>query len=150
MLRDKAPAYNAHQAAAVVADTDGLVRAMVGGRDYGESQFNRATDAARQPGSSFKIFVYMTALLTGKYHKDTTVDAGGICIGDYCVHNFDGESGGAMPLYRALAQSFNTAAIWMSVKIGEVYWPAEASPITKPRSPSSGAPRSSRRRARWG
>ena len=124
MLRVNAPAYNAHQAAAVVADTDGLVRAMFGGRDYGASQFNRATDAARQPGSSFKIFDYMTALLTGKYHKDTTVQAGGICIGDYCVHNFGGESGGAMPLYQALAQSYNTAAIWISVKIGEVYWPA--------------------------
>jgi len=123
MLRVNAPAYNAHQAAAVVADTDGLVRAMFGGRDYGESQYNRATDAARQPGSSFKIFVYMTALMTGKYHKDTIVDASPICIGDYCVHNFDGESGGTMPLYRALALSFNTAAIWMSVKIGEVYWP---------------------------
>jgi penicillin-binding protein 1A len=124
MLRVNAPAYHAHQAAAVVADTDGLVRAMVGGRDYGESQFNRATEAARQPGSSFKIFDYMTALLTGKYHKDTTVQAGGICIGDYCVHNFGGESGGAMPLYQALAQSYNTAAIWISVKIGEAYWPA--------------------------
>ena len=75
MLRVNAPAYHAHQAATVVADTDGLVRAMVGGRDYGASQFNRATDAARQPGSSFKIFVYMTALLTGKYHADTPVDA---------------------------------------------------------------------------
>jgi penicillin-binding protein 1A len=124
MLRVNAPAYNAHQAAAVVADTDGLVRAMFGGRDYGASQFNRATDAARQPGSSFKIFDYMTALLTGKYHKDTTVQAGGICIGDYCVHNFGGESGGAMPLYQAIAQSYNTAAIWISLKIGEVYWPA--------------------------
>jgi penicillin-binding protein 1A len=123
MLRVNAPAYNAHQAATVIADIDGLVRAMVGGRDYGASQYNRATDAARQPGSSFKIFVYMTALLTGKYHKDTTVQAGGICIGDYCVHNFGGESGGAMPLYQALAQSYNTAAIWMSVKIGEFYWP---------------------------
>ena len=123
MLRVNAPAYNAHQAAVVVADTDGLVRAIVGGRDYGASQYNRATDAARQPGSSFKIFVYMTALMTGKYHKDTIVDASPICIGDYCVHNFDGESGGTMPLYRALALSFNTAAIWMSVKIGEVYWP---------------------------
>jgi penicillin-binding protein 1A len=123
MLRDNAPAYHAHQAAAVVADTDGLVRAMVGGRDYGASQFNRATEALRQPGSSFKIFVYMTALLTGKYHKDSTVNASAICIGDYCVHNFDGESGGTMPLYRALALSFNTAAIWMSLKIGEVYWP---------------------------
>ena len=73
MLRVNAPAYNAHQAAAVVADTDGLVRAMFGGRDYGASQYNRATDAERQPGSSFKIFDYLTALMTGKYHANTTV-----------------------------------------------------------------------------
>ena len=127
MLREKAPAYHAHQAATVIATTDGLVRAMVGGRDYGASQFNRATDAARQPGSSFKIFVYMTALLTGKYHADTPIDASGICIGDYCVHNYHGESGGRMPLYLALAHSFNTAAIRMSVKIGEAYWPPNQS-----------------------
>ena len=123
MLRDKAPAYHAHQAAAVVATTDGLVRAMVGGRDYGASQFNRATDAERQPGSSFKIFVYMTALLTGKFHGDTPIDASSVCIGDYCVHNYHGESAGILPLYRALAESLNTAAIRMSIKIGEVYWP---------------------------
>ena len=67
-LRVNAPAYHAHQAATVVAETNGLVRAIVGGRDYGASQFNRATDALRQPGSSFKIFVYLTALMTGKYH----------------------------------------------------------------------------------
>ncbi len=127
MLRDKAPAYRAHQAATVIATTDGLVRAMVGGRDYGASQFNRATDAARQPGSSFKIFVYMTALLTGKYHADTKIDASGICIGDYCVHNYHGESAGTIPLYRALAESLNTAAIRLSVKIGEAYWPPKQS-----------------------
>jgi penicillin-binding protein 1A len=127
MLRDKAPAYRAHQAAAVVATTDGLVRAMVGGRDYGASQFNRATDAERQPGSSFKIFVYMTALLTGRYHADTPIDASGVCIGDYCVHNYHGESAGIVPLYRALAESLNTAAIRMSIKIGEAYWPPKQS-----------------------
>ncbi len=127
MLRDKAPAYHAHQAAVTIATPDGLVRAMVGGRDYGASQFNRATDAERQPGSSFKIFVYMTALLTGKFHADTPVDASGICIGDYCVHNYHGESAGRIPLYRALAESLNTAAIRMSVKIGEVYWPPKQS-----------------------
>jgi penicillin-binding protein 1A len=127
MLRDKAPAYRAHQAAAVIATTDGLVRAMVGGRDYGASQFNRATDAARQPGSSFKIFVYMTALLTGKYHGTTPVDASSICIGDYCVHNYHGESAGVIPLQTALAESLNTAAIRMSVKIGEAYWPPKQS-----------------------
>ena len=63
--------------------------------------------------------------MTGKFHANTPVDACGICIGDYCVHNFGGESGGSMPIYSALAQSFNTAAIWLSVKIGEIYWPAE-------------------------
>lgn len=127
MLRDKAPAYHAHQAATVIATTDGLVRAMVGGRDYGASQFNRATDAARQPGSSFKIFVYMTALLTGKFHADTPIDCSGICIGDYCVQNYHGESAGRLPLYLALAHSFNTAAIRLSVKIGEAYWPPKQS-----------------------
>ena len=77
-LRVDAPAYNAHQAAAVVADPDGLVRAVVGGRDYGASQFNRATDALRQPGSSFKVLVYLTALLTNKFHPDI----GGRRLGD--------------------------------------------------------------------
>jgi penicillin-binding protein 1A len=96
---------------------------MVGGRDYGANQFNRATEAARQPGSSFKIFVYLTALMTGKFHANTPVNASGICIGDYCVHNYHGESGGMMPMTTALAQSFNTAALWLSVKIGEAYWP---------------------------
>ena len=126
-LRVNAPAFHAHQAATVVAETNGLVRTIVGGRDYGASQFNRATDALRQPGSSFKIFVYLTALMTGKYHAATPIDASSICIGDYCVHNYDGESGGAMPLYRALALSFNTAAIRLSVKIGEAYWPPKQS-----------------------
>jgi penicillin-binding protein 1A len=127
MLRGPAPAYRAHQAAAAVAETNGLVRAMVGGRDYGASQFNRATDALRQPGSSFKVFVYLTAILTGKYHKDSPIDASSICIGDYCVHNYAGESAGVLPLYSALAQSLNTAAIRLSVKIGEFYWPAKQS-----------------------
>jgi penicillin-binding protein 1A len=127
MLRVKAPAYRAHQAATVIGEPSGLVRAMVGGRDYGVSQFNRATEALRQPGSSFKIFVYLTALLTGKYHGNSPIDASPVCIGDYCVHNYDGESGGSMPIYTALAKSFNTAAIRMSIKIGEAYWPPKQS-----------------------
>ncbi|HXT05448.1 MAG TPA: PBP1A family penicillin-binding protein [Roseiarcus sp.] len=122
-LRVDAPAYHAHQAAAVVADPDGLVRAMVGGRDYGASQFNRATDALRQPGSSFKVLVYLTALLTNKFHPNTLVDSSPICIGNYCVHNYHNERGGRMPMYTALALSYNTAAIWLSWKIGEAYWP---------------------------
>ena len=126
-LRIDAPAYHATQAAATVAEPNGLVRAMVGGRDYGASQFNRATDALRQPGSSFKVFVYLTALMTGKFTKESPIDASPICIGDYCVHNFDGEAGGVMPLTAALAASFNTAAIRLSVKIGEIYWPPKQS-----------------------
>ena len=64
-LRQFGRDYHATQAATVVADLDGGVRAMVGGRDYGASQFNRATDAYRQPGSSFKPYVYTTALMNG-------------------------------------------------------------------------------------
>jgi penicillin-binding protein 1A len=69
----------------------------------------------------------MTALLTGKYHADTRIDASSVCIGDYCVHNYHGESAGVLPLYTALAESFNTAAIRMSIKIGEAYWPPKQS-----------------------
>ncbi len=64
-LRQYGQEYHARQAAAVLMDVDGAVRAMVGGRDYGASQFNRATDAMRQPGSSFKPYVYATALEHG-------------------------------------------------------------------------------------
>ena len=64
-LRQFGRDYHATQAATVVADLDGGIRAMVGGRDYGASQFNRATDAYRQPGSSFKPYVYATALMNG-------------------------------------------------------------------------------------
>src|SRR6201999_2902692 len=74
-LRQYGHDYGASQSAVVIADLDGGIRAMVGGRDYGASQFNRATDALRQPGSSFKVFVYLTALLTGKYHGATPIDA---------------------------------------------------------------------------
>src|SRR5271170_3043575 len=64
-LRQYGRDYGASQAAVVIADLDGGIRAMIGGRDYGASQFNRATDALRQPGSSFKPFVYATALANG-------------------------------------------------------------------------------------
>ena len=62
-----------------MADLDGGVRAMVGGRDYGASQFNRATDAYRQPGSSFKPYVYTTTLLNGFKPTSIVVD-GPVCI----------------------------------------------------------------------
>ena len=72
VLRQHGKQYDAEQAAMVVMEPDGAVRAMVGGRDYGKSQFNRATDALRQPGSSFKPFVYAAALSAMPSFKPTT------------------------------------------------------------------------------
>ncbi len=117
-LRQYGKQYHASQGSAVIAEPNGLVRAIVGGRDYGRSQFNRAIDAARQPGSSFKPFVYLSAVLTGRFHADTLVDAGGICLGNWCPHNYNGESAGRIPMVVALEKSLNTAAVWLSVQIG--------------------------------
>ncbi len=64
-LRQYGNQYRVKQAAMVLMEPHGAVRAMVGGRDYGASQFNRATDALRQPGSSFKVYVYTTAMMNG-------------------------------------------------------------------------------------
>src|SRR3712207_3898136 len=72
-LRESGEAYNVRQGALVSMDPDGSVRAMVGGRDYGVSTFNRATNALRQPGSSFKVYVYAAALETGKYKDRKSV-----------------------------------------------------------------------------
>ena len=87
MIRQYGNDYKARQAAAVVLDLDGAVRAMVGGRDYGQSQFNRATDALRQPGSSFKPYVYATALSNGFKPTSIVVDAP-ICLGNWCPQNY--------------------------------------------------------------
>ena len=88
-LRQYGAAFNVKQAALVGVEPDGAVRAMVGGRDYGESQFNRATDALRQPGSSFKPFVYATAMMNGFTPKSVVADAP-ICIGNWCPKNYSG------------------------------------------------------------
>jgi penicillin-binding protein 1A len=116
-LRQYGRDYHAKQAATVVADLDGGVRAIVGGRDYGASQFNRATDAMRQPGSSFKPYVYSTALMNG-FTPNTIVVDGPICIGNWCPHNYGGGYSGAQPLWSALKNSINTVAVLLSVKIG--------------------------------
>jgi penicillin-binding protein 1A len=122
-LRESGPRWHASQAATVMLEPNGAVRAIVGGRDYGESQFNRAIDAERQPGSSFKPFVYLTALKTGRFNEHSTVDASSLCIGNWCPQNYHGESAGRIPIVEALAKSINTAAVWLSIKIGEAYWP---------------------------
>ncbi len=117
-LRQNGPRYHARQSAAVIVGLDGAVQAMVGGRDYGASQFNRATDAQRQPGSSFKPFVYLTALMTGRFRPSTPVVDGPVCIGNYCVHNYENRYMGSVPLVTALAHSLNTVAIKLSIAIG--------------------------------
>ena len=116
-LRQYGNEYNAHQAAAVLMDIDGSVRAMVGGRDYGASQFNRATDAMRQPGSSFKPYVYATALMRGFKPSSIVVDAP-ICIGNWCPHNYGNSYRGSMTLIQALTHSINTIAVRLSISIG--------------------------------
>jgi penicillin-binding protein 1A len=116
-LRQYGREYHAKQAAAVLMDTDGSVRAMVGGRDYGESQFNRATDALRQPGSSFKPYVYATALMNGFKPTSVVVDSP-VCIGNWCPKNYSGGHSGAMTLTQALVRSINVIPVKLSIALG--------------------------------
>ncbi|MDQ6702103.1 MAG: PBP1A family penicillin-binding protein, partial [Pseudomonadota bacterium] len=118
-LRQHGPAYHAKQSAMVILEPLGAIRAMIGGRDYGASQFNRATDALRQPGSSFKPFVYLTALMTGKFKPSTIVVDAPICIGNWCPHNYKNSYAGHLPLVNALARSLNTVAVRLSIAIGD-------------------------------
>ena len=118
-LREHGSAYHAKQAATVIIEpATGAVRAIVGGRDYGVSQFNRATDALRQPGSSFKPYVYLTAILSGKFKPTTIVVDSPVCIGNWCPHNYGGKYYGALPLAGALAKSLNTVAVKLSIALG--------------------------------
>ena len=117
-LRDQGRYYHVKQSALVVMEPDGALRAIVGGRDYGASQFNRATEAMRQPGSSFKPYVYLTALMTNKFKPTTIVVDSPVCIGNWCPHNFGGSFAGSLPLANALARSLNTVAVKLSIAIG--------------------------------
>jgi penicillin-binding protein 1A len=93
ILRQNGKQYDVESAAMVVMDVDGAVRAIVGGRDYGQSQFNRATDALRQPGSSFKPFVYAAALTElPRLGPSTIVTDTGVCIGNWCPANYNARS----------------------------------------------------------
>ena len=116
-LRQFGQSYHAGQASAVLMENDGSVRAMVGGRDYGASQFNRATDSLRQPGSSFKPYVYATALEQGMTPNSIVVDAP-ICLGNWCPQNYGRGYAGSMTLLTALTRSINTIAVRLSVTIG--------------------------------
>jgi penicillin-binding protein 1A len=101
----------------VVSDLDGGVRAMVGGRDYGASQFNRAVDAYRQPGSSFKPYVYTAALLNGFKPSSIVVD-GPICIGNWCPQNYGHSYSGPVTLTQAITHSINVVPVKLSIALG--------------------------------
>ncbi|HLY44251.1 MAG TPA: PBP1A family penicillin-binding protein [Stellaceae bacterium] len=105
------------QGALVALAPDGAVRAMVGGRDYGESQFNRATQAQRQPGSAFKPFVYLAGLEAGLRPDDRFLDAP-IRIGNWRPRDYTNHYQGEMSLADALAQSINSIAVQVAERAG--------------------------------
>ncbi|KPF74683.1 hypothetical protein IP88_07750 [alpha proteobacterium AAP81b] len=108
---------NISQAALVAMRPDGTVVAIVGGTDYKASSFNRATQALRQPGSSWKLFVYLAALEAGMRPGDT-VDDNPIVIGDYAPKNDDGRYRGQISLATAFAASSNVAAVRLAQQLG--------------------------------
>ncbi len=117
VLQEQGEAKHMSQGSAIVMRRDGAVLALVGGRDYGSSEFNRATHALRSPGSSFKPIVYLTALEQG-YTPETMVTDAPIEVGSYRPTNFDGKYYGDIPLRGALAFSLNTVAIQLMQQTG--------------------------------
>ncbi len=113
-LRQYGEHYDVSQGAIVVMENGGsdpgAVRAMVGGRDYGESQFNRATKARRQPGSSFKVYVYSTAMAHGFTPRSTISDAP-ITWNGWSPRNYERTYEGKVSLMTALAKSINTVPV---------------------------------------
>ena len=118
VLREQGEAYDVTQGAMVVTEPTGAIRAMVGGTDYGKSQFNRAVASLRQPGSSFKPFVYAEALETMDLTPDSVVSGATRCIGDWCPRNYSGNSVGRISLTSAFAQSINTVPVNLSIQMG--------------------------------
>ena len=105
------------QAAMVAMRPDGRVVAMVGGRSYKASPFNRATQARRQPGSAFKLFVYLAALRAG-YAPDDKIDDLPITVDGWSPANSDGVYRGTITLREAFARSSNAAAVRLSERVG--------------------------------
>ena len=110
-------ALNKAQAAVVVMRPDGRVVAMVGGRDYAKSAFNRAVQAKRQPGSTFKLFVYLAALRSGMSPDSTVLDEP-VTIGKWSPENAEGEYRGPITLTEAFARSSNVAAARLTNQVG--------------------------------
>lgn len=105
------------EGALITLAPDGAVRAMVGGRDYNDSQFNRATQAMRQPGSAFKPIVYLAAIRDGMTPNDMFEDAP-LTVGHWSPDNYDGTYRGPVTAREALAHSINTVAVRVLQKAG--------------------------------
>ena len=108
---------DARQAALIALSPGGAIRAIVGGRDYGDSQFNRATQARRQPGSAFKLPVYLAGLESGMTPEDSFQDAP-VTVEGWSPRNYGGTYVGAVSLKEALARSINTVAVRVSEGAG--------------------------------
>jgi penicillin-binding protein 1A len=117
VLAEQGPAMKASQGALVTMRPDGAVMAMVGGTDYRGSQFNRATQALRQPGSAFKAFVFLAAFENGYVPGNLFVD-GPIRIGNWSPGNYNDRYYGKVTLRDAFARSLNSVAVQLSEKVG--------------------------------
>jgi penicillin-binding protein 1A len=117
LLNQKGEKLDISEGALVAMTPDGVVRALVGGRDYGESQFNRAIDAKRQPGSAFKPFVYLTAIEHGLTPDSVREDAP-ISVKGWRPENFERQYLGPVTLRQALADSLNTVSVRLTLEFG--------------------------------
>ncbi|MRG64261.1 penicillin-binding protein [Agrobacterium pusense] len=109
-LRELGEGYRVKQGAMVMIENGGGVRAMVGGRDYGESQFNRATAALRQPGSSFKVYTYSAAMEKGM-KPETLISDAPVTWRGWSPQNYGRSYAGKVTLQMALAKSYNTVPV---------------------------------------
>jgi penicillin-binding protein 1A len=118
IIRESGERYGVRQAAMVVTEPNGSVRAMVGGMDYGKSQYNRATAPTRQPGSSFKPFVYATAFEQAGRTPASVLSDRPVCIGNWCPQNYGRSYRGSVTLLNAFTRSINTVPVRLSVETG--------------------------------
>ncbi|MBE7182928.1 MAG: penicillin-binding protein [Methylobacterium mesophilicum] len=117
LLKEKGKPLAVSQGALVSIDGTGAVRALVGGADYAASQFDRATEARRQPGSAFKPFVYLAALEAGET-PDSVRDDAPVRIGNWSPSNYKKKYRGAVTLTTALAESLNSVAAQLAQQVG--------------------------------
>ncbi len=117
ILNEEVQETGAEQAALVAYNNQGAIVAMVGGRSYEESQFNRATNAERQPGSAFKPFVYLAALEAGMTPRTLFMDEP-ISVGEWKPTNYEGRYRGPVRMTDAVARSINTVAIQITETVG--------------------------------